>query len=139
MNTRHFIFALLVLLLLASCQNVEKTAKPENLIPENEMVDILVDFAQIDALISLSTKEYEKRGAPARRLIFEKYNIDSIQLVQSSNYYADHFKINQRIYEAVEAKLQKATDSLNALDEKYKKEVSEKARKEREEKNQQLE
>lgn len=138
MNIRYFISALLILLLLGSCQDVEKAPKPANLIPEGEMVNILVDFAKVDALISLSTKEYEKRGAPARQLIFEKYQIDSLQLVESSNYYADHFKINERIYKAVEAKLQKETDSLNILDGQVKNDTTKKQQKERAEKDQQI-
>lgn len=102
-------------LLLFACQKVEKTPKPKNLIPEEKMVAILVDLAKIDAAASISEKEFRKRGLVGKSFVFEKYQVDSAQLIQSNNYYAEQFKTNQRIYEKVEAELKKENDSLNAL------------------------
>ncbi len=128
MNFNPLLFILLSFFLL-SCQNVEKTAEPDSLIPEDKMVEVLVDLAKVDAAISLSFKEYEKRGGDARKLILEKHQIDSLQLVESNAYYADNFKINERIYGKVEAILKKENDSLSALNEKPKKEDEEKEEK----------
>lgn len=102
-------------LVFFSCQKIQKTPKPKNLIPEEKMVDILVDLAKLDAAASISEKEFRKRGVTGKDFIFEKYGIDSAQLVQSNTYYAEQFRINQRIYEKVEAELKKENDSLNAL------------------------
>lgn len=111
-----------------ACQSVEKTPKPENLIPEEKMVDILVDLAKVDAAASVSEKEYRKRGSVGKDFIFEKYAIDSAQLVQSNAYYAEQFRLNQRIYEQVEAKLKIENDSLSALKEKSNKENKQKSK-----------
>ena len=119
MHIRNLLFLIFSFLLL-SCQNIEKAPKPDNLIPEDKMVDVLVDLAKTDAAISLSIKEYKKRGGEARNLILEKHNIDSLQLVESNAYYADDFKTNERIYAKVEAILKKENDSLSALNEKRK-------------------
>lgn len=106
-------FILLCLsLLFWSCQKVEKTPKPDNLISEDKMVEVLIDLAKVDAAISLSAKEYEKREVKARDLIFEKYDIDSAQLVNSNAYYSENFRINQRIYEKVESRLKAENDSV---------------------------
>lgn len=109
-------------LLILGCQKIENTPKPENLIPEDKMVEILVDLAKIDAAMSVSTKEYEKRGVVGRELILKKHQVDSLQLVQSSAYYAENFRVNQRIYERVEAILKFQNDSLNEINERLKQE-----------------
>jgi|SRR5699024_6939471 len=124
MQFKNLLFIILSFFLL-SCQNIEKTPKPDNLIAEDKMVEVLVDLAKVDAAISLSYKEYEKRGGDARKLILEKHNIDSLQLVESNAYYADNFKINERIYGKVEAKLKEENDKLNPVKEESKKESQE--------------
>lgn len=101
--------------LFLGCQSVEKTPKPKNLIGEEKMVDLLVDMLKVDATISYSTGLFEKRDVQARDLIFEKYNIDSLQLAQSSAYYSENFKVNQRIYENVEARLKLERSDLDSL------------------------
>lgn len=108
-----------------SCQDIEETPKPENLIPEDKMVEILVDLAKVDAAFSISTEEYKKRGVVGRELILEKHDIDSVQLVKSNAYYAEDFKANQRIYEAVQTRLQRENDSLRELNDKLKAEEKE--------------
>lgn len=125
MDLKKIILFLGVLSLMA-CQEVTHTAKPKNLIPKEKMVDILVDMAKVDAAISLNAREYEKRGAKGKEFIFKKYNIDSLQLVSSNRYYAEHFKINQQIYENVQEILQKQSDSLYALEKKKKEAAKEK-------------
>jgi len=111
--------------LFLSCQDIEETPKPDNLIPEDKMVEILVDLAKVDAAFSISSKEYKKRGVVGREMILEKYDIDSVQLVKSNAYYAEDFKVNQRIYEAVQTRLQRENDSLRELNDKLKAEEKE--------------
>lgn len=106
--------------LLLACQNVKHTPKPKNLIKEDKMVNVLVDLAKINAAISLNAREYEKRGIVGKELIFKKYDIDSLQLVKSNAYYAENFKINQRIYDSVRSRLKAEKDSLETLDKKKK-------------------
>lgn len=115
--------------LLLSCQNVEHEPKPKNLIKEEKMVNVLVDLAKIDAAISLNAKKYRKRDVVGKKLLFKKYNIDSLQLVKSNAYYAEHFKINQRIYDSVRARLEREKDSLDALDKKAQEKAKEKSKK----------
>lgn len=119
-----WVYRILLLSLIGvflGCQDIEKTPKPKNLIPEDKMVEILVDMAKVDAAFSLSSREYEKRGAAGRELILKKYNVDSVQLVNSNAYYAEDFKTNQRIYEKVQAKLEFQNDSLRDLNDQLKK------------------
>lgn len=102
-------------LLLLGCQNVEKAPKPENLIGEEKMVDVLIDLLKVDATISYSSGLFEKREVEAKDLIFEKYKIDSLQLAESSAYYSENFKENQRIYDSVQARLKRERARLDSL------------------------
>jgi len=105
----------LLLMVLGACQDVNKAPKPKNLIPEDKMVDLLIDLQKMDAVISKNKIYFELRKVKAKDLIFEKHQVDSLQVAQSSNYYAEDFTVNTRIYEKVIAKLKaqkKVIDSL---------------------------
>lgn len=123
------VILLLVILLLASCQTVENAPKPKNLIPEDTMVELLVDLGKINALISINAKQYELRDVDAKQLVFDKYNIDSTQLVESARYYAEHFRVNQNIYNRVNEILQRESDSLYEVDQTLEREEKEKTSK----------
>ena len=107
--------AFLLLLVLGACQDVNIASKPKNLIPEDKMVDLLVDLQKLDATIQKNKTYFELRKVQAKDLIYEKYQVDSLQVVESSNYYAENFTTNARIYEKVIVKLEaekKVIDSL---------------------------
>lgn len=98
-----------------ACQDVDKAEKPENLIPENKMVNVLVDLLKLDGAESMSSIEFEKRDVKTKELIFKKYQVDSLQFVKSTEYYAENFKVNQRIYDSVQARLEREKTLLDSL------------------------
>lgn len=110
-------FLIIFVVILGACQNVHKAPKPDNLIPEDKMVDILVDLQRLDAVIQKNDHQFEMRNVKAKDLILEKYQVDSLQIANSSNYYAEDFSVNESIYEKVQAILEaekKLVDSLYA-------------------------
>ena len=94
-----------------SCTSNTILKKPDNLIPEDKMVDLLTDlFLAINAE---NTKNLQlERQVNYYPLIFEKYNIDSTQFKESNFYYSS------RIDEYDEL-LMKVEERLKALDMKY--------------------
>src|SRR5699024_7259965 len=118
----NYVIGMLILAGLLSCQHIDQTPKPDNLIPEEKMVNILVDMAKLNAAQGVSTKNYRKRHVNAKELMFEKYDIDILQLIKSNNYYAEHFDVNARIYDSVRSKLQLEKKRLEALERKSKEE-----------------
>jgi len=105
----------LLLIAFGACQDVNNAPKPNHLIPEDKMVNLLVDLQKVDAVISKNKNYFEIRNVKAKDLIFEKYQVDSLQVAESSNYYAENFTTNIRIYEKVILKLEaekKVIDSL---------------------------
>lgn len=115
MHFNKYIFILVAGLLMA-CSNIQRTEKPKNLIPEDQMVNILVDMAKIKAAKSINSQKYDDRNPQGKEMIFKKYSIDSTQLMRSTIYYAEQYTVNNRIYEKVTDRLQAESDSLYALE-----------------------
>ena len=78
-------FLIIFVVILGACQNVDKAPKPENLIPEDKMVDILVDLQRLDAVIQKNDQQFEMRNVKAKDLILEKYQVDSLQIAKLFN------------------------------------------------------
>ncbi len=102
---------------------------PENLIPEEQMVDILHDLALLNATKTSFAYIMEQNDVNTMDFLFGKYQIDSIQWAESNRYYASIPLQYQIIYEQVEAKLeakrkileennQKRNDSARAAQQK---------------------
>lgn len=80
---------------------------PENLIPEQKMVEILHDLAVLNATENSFAYIMEQYQVNTMDFLFRKYQIDSTQFAQSDKYYASIPLQYQMIYEKVEAKLEK--------------------------------
>lgn len=112
MKIKHLSF-LILSLLLSSCYKVKKPNKPENLISEDNMVNILVDMAIISSAKGVNKSNIEKNGIIPDEYIYKKNNIDSTTFAESNAYYAFDIKKYDAIYLRVK-------DSLTILREKYK-------------------
>jgi len=102
---------LFAMLLLLSC--VKKIKKPNNLIPEKKMENILVDIFLFKAIITSSYGEIKNKDAIGEQFIYKKYNIDSLQFRESETYYLKKTKTYLKIYQQVEKRLDKLKDSIN--------------------------
>lgn len=121
-------------MLFFGCNNViEKPKKPDNLIPEDKMVEIMYDVFLLNSAKGVNKIKLEENGVLPEKYIFEKYQIDSLQFANSNNYYAyetktyesilnrikDKIEIYRKEYEALtlveEAAKEKKEDSLRAI------------------------
>ncbi|MBT9188207.1 DUF4296 domain-containing protein [Zobellia russellii] len=119
--------AVLVFFTIISC-NEQLLEKPENLIPREQMVAILQDLAVVNAAKTTNMQVLRDNDVEPMDYIFEKYNIDSLQLVESDRYYASLPVEYEKIYKEVEANLEseakvleeqkKVNDSLRVAKEK---------------------
>ena len=106
---------------LASCQDVSRTSKPDNLIPEDKMVEVLTELSILYGARSYNKNLMEEKGINAYPYLTQKFEIDSTQLVQSNNYYAQNYKQYKRIYDRVKERLELLMaeyDSIRELKEK---------------------
>ena len=96
---------------MESCQKIERPAKPNNLIPEDKMAAVLVDIYLFNSAKSTNRILLQKTGLTTEKIIYEKHGIDSLQFVESNNYYGGDLKkydaIHQKVKLLIEA--EKAT------------------------------
>jgi hypothetical protein len=97
---------ILIFVILASCQNIEKTPKPKDLISEDKMVEVLTDMTLMQSARNFNKQQFEKTGFTPKNFIYEKYGIDSLQFERSNNYYAEKYTIYEGVYRRVKDSLE---------------------------------
>ena len=117
---------------LSSCQNIEEVKKPDNLIPEDKMVDVLTELSLLNSAKNKNKRTLEETGLQPDTYLYSKYKIDSLQLAESTTYYAKKYDKFNGIYQKVQQNLeamkakfevirdeeQRIEDSIRALDTK---------------------
>ncbi len=101
MRILHF---LVFLLILQSC-NKNAYEAPVDLIPEDQMVEILSDLMILNSAQGANKKILEDRLKNPLDYVFKKYNIDSTQFENSNAYYARNIDQYSLIYQRVKEKL----------------------------------
>jgi len=100
--------------LLVSCYNIDGPKKPDNLIAEDKMVDIIIDMSLFNSAKGINKRLLENQNLDVKAFIYKKHNIDSAQFAQSNVYYANSIEDYDAIYDKVK-------DSLTKLKGKYSK------------------
>jgi len=114
---------ILLFLLATACGSKEKGFKPERLLTEQEMIDVLTDVQIIEADINnqktqekdqetedsvrIVPKDYVKMSREYYGQLFEHYDITDSILVQNIRYYADRPEALERIMDSVVQRLNK--------------------------------
>lgn len=100
--------------IIVSCTSSTIYEKPKNLIPEDEMVALLVDLHL--ARYAEGKKNIFKDGkAKYTHLVYKKFGIDSLRYSESNLYYSSRLDDYKRIYSKVEVELRatkKVYDSI---------------------------
>lgn len=120
-SMKNFLWVMVLMAILISCQEINKAPKPDDLIPENKMVDVLTEISLLHGARSYNKSLMEEKGIDAYPYLMEKFSIDSAQLARSNNYYASNYKQYNRIYNKVKGRLEvlmKEYDSLREVEEK---------------------
>jgi len=107
----------IVMCLFFSCNpSIEKPKKPDNLIPEDKMVDIMYDMYILNSAKGVNKKLLELNGIMPKEYIYEKYSIDSIQFAESNNYYVYNTKTYESILNEIAKKIDVKKKEYEALD-----------------------
>lgn len=120
---------------MISCQNIEEVKKPDNLISEDKMVDVLTELSILNSAKNKNKRILEATGLQPDTYLYSKYKIDSLQLAESTTYYAKKYDQFEGIYQKVKQNLevmkskmevireeeQRIEDSIRAMDIKSKK------------------
>jgi hypothetical protein len=107
------------LILLHSCKpSVDHISQaPADLIPRDEMVDIIVDMRLLDAIISTKQKSKDKDVEDTKYFLYnsilEKYGITNEQFESSHSYYQQDLTVMDEIYGEAIARLSKMKGEID--------------------------
>ena len=104
-----------IVFILFGCDNYNNDSVPDNLIEPKKMTNILVDMELLRSIKSTNASDEYKEKALGDLYLYKKYNIDSLQLVESKKYYSKYPKKYLAIYKSVEKRLKLMKDSLNLI------------------------
>ncbi len=102
---RRLLYICTIAAALSSCTK-KVIEEPENLIPEDKMVDIIYDLSLLEAIRTQRPMSIEKNNLDPRTYIYKKHKIDSVQFAQSNKYYAGDVGRYKRIYESVDKRIE---------------------------------
>ena len=113
---KNYFYIVCIGLYLGACTSNTIIKKPDNLIPKDQMVDLLTDMLLASGARNVKNLKLE-REINYFPLVFEKYNIDSLQFKESNYYYTS--RIDD--YDEILGKIEKRLNSLkNQYDEDQK-------------------
>lgn len=110
-------------LLLVACGDSNRPPKPDNLIPEETMSEVMYDVFVLNAAKGINKKILETNGILPESYVFDKYNIDSLQFAKSNDYYSYDPETYEGIIERVKVRLELAknlNDSMDVIEKKLK-------------------
>ncbi|WP_338874525.1 DUF4296 domain-containing protein [Spirosoma sp. SC4-14] len=105
--------AMLGLGMLPGCQ-AQQDERPDNLIPEDRMADILTEVHKAETKVSrLGLRSLDSSNIAYKHLerqIFVKFKVDTAAYTKSYVYYSSHPREMESIYKQVVEKLKKETE-----------------------------
>ena len=102
---KQFVYIFLISVFTLSCTSNTIYKKPENLIPRDEMVEILVDMQL--ALGAKSIKNIDgNKSVEYMHLVYEKHKIDSARFAESSFYYMTNIDEFNKVLRKTKSKIQ---------------------------------
>lgn len=106
-------------ILLVACSGSDRPAKPDNLISENKMSDVIYDIFVMNAAKGINKSILENNGIMPQEYVYKKHNIDSLQFAKSNDYYSYDTKTYEIIIDKVKQKLEaeKAKNEVISLKE----------------------
>lgn len=108
------------------CQNVSMPEKPENLIPQVLMVDIITSSYTMNAARSIDNRTIVNKGIKLDSIIYNRFKIDSLQFAQSNEYYSADLDTYKEIFLQVEAKLSEEREKRELIWDAYREAQKEK-------------
>ena len=107
--------SIFILLSILYCKDQTLAYKPKNLIDELTMENIIYEAIMMDVMSTFKPKNKKFIGIIGSPYLFIKYNIDSIQLVRSNEYYTKNPKVMSKIYMKVLRRMERSKDSIDNI------------------------
>lgn len=111
----------LVTVLFFACSEKLAIEKPDKLISEETMVDIIYDLSVLQAIRSVNPTKLEQKKLTPTSYVYLKYNIDSLQFAQNERYYASDIELYEKMYDKVNNRLVQKKKAIDDSKEAIKK------------------
>lgn len=101
--------------LFFGCQNIQYPERPKDLIPEDKMVEVLIDVHLFNAAKSVNRLPLQQTGMTPHQFIYEKHDIDSVQYEKSNAYYGANLNTYERIHTSVKTFLENQKTEIDTV------------------------
>jgi len=105
MKVRYLLFMLSLILFIA-CESKVKYKEPDNLIPREQMIDLLIDMHIASGTTGARDKTDDEKKRNYMSLVYEKHQIDSARFAESNFYYVSNIDEYESIFKEVKKRLQ---------------------------------
>lgn len=102
---------ILISFLAFACAD-EAVPKPDHLLSEGQMVDILYDISILQAIKSYQPQALDDEKVDAKNYVYKKHSIDSLTFAQNQAYYASNLVMYESIQTKLTDKIKKDKDAL---------------------------
>ena len=109
------ILVFFVVIFCWACDGSTPVNEPEKKITPEIMEDIFYDLSVMKSVQNSKNLNEEFKSYFGTQYIYEKYGIDSLQLIQNQMYYVQKPKLMKKIFQNLEIRYQKIQDSLDTL------------------------
>lgn len=99
----------------SSCQDIQRPERPKDLIPEDKMVEVLIDVHLFNAAKNVNRLPLQQTGMTPNQFIYEKHNIDSLQFEKSNAFYGADINAYERIHAGVKEFLDNKKREIDTL------------------------
>lgn len=93
-----------ILLFIIACESKTEFAKPKDLIPRDQMIEMLLELHMGVAAQGIKNKHLE-RNENYLILVYEKYNIDSVRFSKSNNFYMSDIEEYEKMFDEVKQQM----------------------------------
>ena len=99
------IFFIVIFIVFLSCESRTKYEKPKDLIPKDQMIDLLTDMHIINGVTGIKNKDGLKANNYIS-LLYEKYEIDSTRFASSNLYYTSKISEYEKMFKEVKKRIE---------------------------------
>lgn len=111
---RYLLF-IAFLIAFNSCENKIKYREPDDLIPREQMIDLLIDMHIASGTTGVRDKNDDKKRN-YMSLVYEKYQVDSTRLAESNFYYISNIGEYESIFKEVKKRLKEIQDQYTFIE-----------------------
>ena len=104
-----------VVIFFFACDGSTPVTEPGKKISPEIMEDIFYDLTVMKSVQNSNDLNEEFKSYLGTQYIYEKYGIDSLQLIQNQMYYVQKPKLMKKIFQNLEARYLNIKDSLDTL------------------------